>query len=163
MAYIVSSLLRKAFEKSNHIIENHNIDELWKFLMLTPHDYGKCALFNETTRDIMQKIEFEHGGEEFDSRYPKGIPTRVVIEMKNGDSFDTGMIEFPGGHALNETVDLEMILQHKFKILGKLAMDKKELVNFVSNLESIDDMTNDQLQNIYDFNIKYADEPIDDI
>lgn len=58
----------------------------------------------------MEKIEFKHGGEEFDSRYPKGIPTRVIIEMKNGDVFDSDMVEFPGGHALNETVDLEKIL-----------------------------------------------------
>ena len=35
--------------------------------MLLPYDYGHKALYNETTRKLMTKIEFEHGGEEYDS------------------------------------------------------------------------------------------------
>jgi len=30
--------------------------------MLVPEDYGKEALFNKTTRELMTKINFVHGG-----------------------------------------------------------------------------------------------------
>jgi len=44
---------------------------------------------------------------------------------------------FPGGHAMNDSVDTGSVLQHKFKQLGKLAMTQQDLVNFVVQLESI--------------------------
>jgi len=50
---------------------------MWKDLMLAPIDYGYDAVFNQKTKEIMDKIEFIHGGKEYDSRYPDGIPTRV--------------------------------------------------------------------------------------
>ena len=60
-------------------MQEKSLDELWKYLMLLPADYGKNALFNEVTRNLMGKIEFEHGGAEYDSQYPKGIPTSISI------------------------------------------------------------------------------------
>ena len=33
---------------------------------------------------------------------------------------------FPSGHARNETADLKGILDHKFKLLGALALEKKD-------------------------------------
>lgn len=77
MVYILSSVLRKAFEKQDNITKEHTPEDLWKYLMLLPHDYGKDALYNEVTRKLMTKIEFEHGGKEYDDQYPKGIPTSV--------------------------------------------------------------------------------------
>lgn len=66
MVYIISTMLRKALEKKSMLKQLNNedgqLEEIWKHLMLTPHDYGKDALFNETTRSIMDKIEFAHGG-----------------------------------------------------------------------------------------------------
>lgn len=161
MVYILSSVLRKAFEKQEHLAQEHSLTDLWKYLMLLPADYGKNALFNEVTRKLMTKIEFEHGGAEYDSQYPKGIPTNISIETANGKSFDSGMVLFPGGHSQNETVSLTSIMQHKFIRLGSLALEKEELVQFVSNLENIKELTNEQLTDIYDCNIKYSDEPID--
>lgn len=58
MVYIISTLLRKAFEKVDRVKEAKDLEDLWKTLMLTPLDYGKEALFNETTRKIMSKIDF---------------------------------------------------------------------------------------------------------
>jgi len=46
-------------------------------LLLTPEDYSQSAIFNEKTRALMEKIEFEYGGEEYDALYPQGIPTSV--------------------------------------------------------------------------------------
>jgi 2-methylcitrate dehydratase len=109
----------------------------------------------------MQTIEFEHGGKEYDDLYPRGIPTSMTITTKSGETFDSGLVEFPGGHAANQTVNLTNILQHKFVRLGQLALQKEELIEFVSNLENIADLNNEQLQNIYDCNIKFSDEPID--
>ena len=137
------------------------MDDLWKYLMLLPKDYSQAALFNPVTRKLMETIEFHHGGKEYDDLYPKGIPTSISITTKSGETFDSGLVEFPGGHAANETVTLTNILQHKFVRLGQLALKQEELIEFVSNLENISDLNNEQLQNIYDCNIKFSDEPID--
>ena len=59
-----------------------NLDELWKLLMLAPKDYGAEAIYDKTTRNLMEKIIFEHGGPEYDKRYPDGIPTSVEITLK---------------------------------------------------------------------------------
>ena len=71
-------------EKYEHIKESHSLDELWKSLMLTPKDYGKDAIIDEKTRKIMEKITFEHGGKEYDEKYPEGIPTSIQIKTKSG-------------------------------------------------------------------------------
>lgn len=41
MVYITASLLRKAFNKYDRVLEEKgNVDEMWKTLMLTPLDYS---------------------------------------------------------------------------------------------------------------------------
>lgn len=52
MAYIVSTLLRKALQGA---------DADWRSLMLSPYDYSREAIFDPLTRSLMQKIEFNHG------------------------------------------------------------------------------------------------------
>ena len=84
MAYIVSSVMRNAFEKHEKISQDASMDDLWKYLMLLPKDYSQAALFNPTTRKLMETIEFYHGGKEYDDLYPKGIPTSISITTKNG-------------------------------------------------------------------------------
>ncbi len=71
MVYIVANLFRKAFSRYDRVIESKgNIDEMWKTLMLSPIDFSKPMLNNEVTRQLMEKIEFAHGGEEYDAKYP---------------------------------------------------------------------------------------------
>lgn len=94
--------------------------------MLEPIDYGYDAVFNPKTRAIMDKIQFAHGGEEYDRRYPDGIPTRVQITV-NGQDFDSGMVMYPGGHARNTTIDLKNVLDHKFSLIGKLGVSTRSL------------------------------------
>ena len=84
MVYIFSTMLRKAFEKYDHLKEEHDIDSLWKYLMLSPYDYSGDALYNEQTRSLMEKITFEHGGPKFDAGYPEGIPTEIQITTADG-------------------------------------------------------------------------------
>ena len=70
---------------------------------------------------------------------------------------------FPGGHARNDTVSLNEILKHKFKVLGKLSLEKNEMIRLKIQLDNMADLSNEDLQDIYDCNIKFADEPIDEI
>merc|ERR1712151_1246219 len=98
MAYIISTLIRKAIEHPDLYKDTENLDNLWKKLMLSPHDYGAEALFNKGTRNLMDKIVFSHGGEEYDKNYPLGIPTSLIITMADGTKHDSKMVLFPSGH-----------------------------------------------------------------
>ena len=52
---------------------------------------------------------------------------------------------------------------HKFKVLGKLGLEKQELIRFMVNIQNISEMSNEDLQDIYDCNIKFSEESIDDL
>ena len=159
MVYIVSAMLKKAsgvvdsdgigfFDKSN--------DEVWKRLMLTPYDFDIDAITNETTRSIMKTIVFDHGGSVFDEKYPDGIPTSVLITMKSGDVFDSGLIMYPSGHARNKTCDLSDILQAKFAMHGQIAMDDPSIV--IDRCKNIAKLDSDSMQSIWD--IPLANRPV---
>jgi 2-methylcitrate dehydratase len=62
----------------------------------------------------MGKISFEHGGKEYDEKYPEGIPTSLTVKFKNGIEDESGFIMFPEGHASCISSHLENILIHKF-------------------------------------------------
>eukprot|EP00330_Aristerostoma_sp_ATCC50986_P012561 CAMPEP_0114586062 /NCGR_PEP_ID=MMETSP0125-20121206/9401_1 /TAXON_ID=485358 ORGANISM="Aristerostoma sp., Strain ATCC 50986" /NCGR_SAMPLE_ID=MMETSP0125 /ASSEMBLY_ACC=CAM_ASM_000245 /LENGTH=537 /DNA_ID=CAMNT_0001781355 /DNA_START=62 /DNA_END=1675 /DNA_ORIENTATION=+ len=163
MVYIISTLLRKALEIRDFNQRNfQSFDEVWKLLMLEPKDYGHEALNNPITRRIMEKITFEHGGPQYDTKYPDGIPTSVIINAKNGQTYDSNMVMYPSGHARNTSADLEGILNHKFKLLGNLALRSDQVEECVNNLQNLDKLTNAQLQDIYNYEIKYADKSIDE-
>jgi 2-methylcitrate dehydratase len=53
------------------------MEGLFKHLMLTPFDYNQEAIYHPVTRSLMDKIQFHHGGEEYDSKYPEGIPSSI--------------------------------------------------------------------------------------
>jgi len=114
MVYIIATLLRKA-------IEGKTSD--WKTLMLSPYDYDKAAIFNTTTRALMEKFSFAHGGKEYDDRYPDGIPTSLVITTDTGEKLDSGLVMYPVGHARNTTADLNAYLDAKWKLLGGMAVE----------------------------------------
>jgi 2-methylcitrate dehydratase len=110
--------------------------------MLLPHDFDKSALNNSLTRALMAKMTFEHGGTEYDAKYPDGIPTSIVIHDEEGAAFDSGLVMYPGGHARNamgpDKIELKDVLAHKFESLARLAGDPKALVPRLSNLEKKD-------------------------
>src|SRR6185503_1756929 len=66
MVYIIATLLRKAFERRR---------SGWKELMLVPADYDDASLYHPLTRSLIDRIDFRHGGPEYDAKYPDGIPT----------------------------------------------------------------------------------------
>jgi 2-methylcitrate dehydratase len=157
MAYIVATLLRKALEyKQQHgslPTEGGAFDSVWKVLMLDPHDYmeDESAIFHPLTRKLMTKITFEHGGPEYDAKYPDGIPTSLVITDNDGKTYDSGLVMYPAGHSRNTTADLEDILQHKFDLLGKLALnDPKPIIERFNNIANLGA---EEVRSLHDFEI----------
>jgi len=148
MVYIVATLLRKAIEAGD-AADNQTPDELWKALMLTPHDYGDEALFNPLTRKLMERIAFEHGGPEYDARYPDGIPTSIAVTA-GGQEYDSGLIMYPIGHARNTTADLDGVLAHKFLMHGTLGLPQgADVAAAVAKLNRLDELSSDELGKIY--------------
>jgi 2-methylcitrate dehydratase len=101
----------------------------------------------------MTKMSFEHGGSDYDAKYPDGIPTSMVITDDKGSVFDSGLVMYPGGHARNDMgpdkVDLKDILTHKFQCLGSLAFnDPKPVVGALLSLET---RSAAQVASLYDF------------
>lgn len=143
MVYIVGTLLRKAMEfYSAGVLETDDKpshDEVWKQLMLTPYDYHASAISNQKTHELIEKMAFEHGGPDYDAKYPDGIPTSVVLHLKDGRTLDSGMVMYPAGHARNTTANLSGILKHKFNLLASLAVgDVAFLVDRLNTLETLE-------------------------
>lgn len=131
--------------------------------MLGPLDFTKKALFDHETIKLMKKIDVIDGGDTYNKHYPEGLPSSLNIYMKDGKRFSSGMTKFPCGHASNKTVDDKLLLHNKFGRFGNLAMDQRELIQFIVNLQNIDEMTNEELKNIYNCNINFdKNAPIDE-
>lgn len=165
MVYIVSTILRKAFEDKDfnaRLPSLTNLDEVWKTLMLEPKDYGHKALFNQNTRDLMAKCTFTHGGKSYDEKYPEGIPTSISVTLKDGKKFDSGFVMFPSGHARNTTANLKDILNYKNNLLGRLALGETELKEKLSKLNSIESATNKDLQKFYECKINMRKYSVDE-
>lgn len=163
MVYIISTLLRKALEDPELYKNIDHLDDLWMKLMLSPYDYGAEAVINEKTKSLMHKHTFTHGGKEYDDKYPDGIPTSIVITMKDGTKYDSGMVLYPSGQARNQEQDLNKILAYKFRLLGKLAVEEAELESMIENMSNLENKTNKELQDIYHCNIKYANKCVDSL
>ncbi|MCA9307660.1 MAG: MmgE/PrpD family protein, partial [Phycisphaerales bacterium] len=146
MVYIVATLLRKALAAQK---------ATWTDLMLEPYDYAADAIHNERTRALMERIEFAHGGDEYDRRYPDGIPTSVVIADTDATEFDSGMVMYPAGHARNTTADLKGILAHKFNLLGRLVLE--DPAPLIARFENLADKSADQIRDLHDFEIRTRD------
>lgn len=150
MAYIVATLIRKARDLG--ALPGSN-DEVWKELMLSPYDYqvADTAIYQPETRALMQKIDFRHGGAEYDAKYPEGIPTSISI-TSGGRTYDSGLVMFPAGHARNTSADLRDILRHKAQMLGEIAFPEgADVAGLVARLDSIGEMGAAELARITDF------------
>jgi 2-methylcitrate dehydratase len=154
MVFIIARLLAKA---SAHGVPDSN-DEAWMALMLEPADYGRAAIQDTATRAIMEKIRFEHGGEEFDRRYPDGIPTAIAVRA--GDrSWESGLVMYPAGHCRNTTADLRRILDRKFELLGGLAVDG-DASPLVNRALGVGGLNAEELMGLYDLELAKRD-PVD--
>lgn len=114
MVYIIATVLRKAFEQRR---------AGWRELMLMPGDYDDASLIHPVTRRLMERIEFRHGGPEYDAKYPDGIPTMLEIDHEKLGQHSSGLVMYPAGHARNTTANLDDFLTHKFRLLAALGVE----------------------------------------
>lgn len=154
MVYIVSTLLRKAIEASSADTASLGTtnDDWWCHLMLGPHDYAPDAIMHPVTRSLMEKISFEHGGPEYDAKYPDGIPTSLQITLSDGSTVDSGLVMYPSGHARNTSADLRRILDSKFDLLGGIASPKSGAL--VKKLMKLESLSAKALRNLWDIPLK---------
>lgn len=148
MAYIVATVLRRALERGAVPVGGGSNAEAWKELMLLPDDYAEedSAIFHPLTRSLMAKIEFLHGGPDYDAKYPEGIPTSLVIRMNSGGTFDSGLVMFPAGHARNTAAPLAEILRQKWTRLGAIAFGSGAAAEeAIERFESVADSSAEKL------------------
>ncbi|MBL8065487.1 MAG: MmgE/PrpD family protein [Chthonomonadaceae bacterium] len=162
MAYIVATLLRKASESPSEIGQSKqgSNGQLWKSLMLMPTDYAvnDSGVFNPATKTLMDKIEFSHGGPDYDAKYPDGIPTSVKITTKGGTVLESGLVMYPAGHARNTSANLHDILDHKFRLLSTIAIpDGEDPDRLVAALQALPSLTAFELAGITDWDIAHRD------
>jgi 2-methylcitrate dehydratase len=155
MVYIVGTMLRKAIElaqskRSGTLGADDNA--YWKALMLSPYDYDPKAIKHAGTRALMAKIEFAHGGPDYDRRYPDGIPTSIAVVTADGKTYDSGLVMYPAGHARNTVADLKGILHHKANLLGELA--SKSPATIIERLNRLPQLSSAELAVLHDFAIE---------
>jgi len=169
MVYILASHLKKAYDLGyDKISEIDNNTEMWKRLMLLPLDYDENALYNNITRELMNKIQFEHGGKEYDENYPKGIPTKLSIHTQSKIYTESEMVMFPSGHARNSTADLKEILGHKWSNMAAITkgdyhnerggdVEGQQIIKKLTNLK---DKTVKEIDDLYNIPITVTDKYI---
>ena len=146
MVYIIGTLLRKALDRR---AAGETVS--WNDLMLEPGDYDGSAIHDSRTHALIERMEFAHGGPDYDKRYPDGIPTSVQITDDKGSAYDSGLVMYPTGHARNTRADLHAALGHKFQLLGRLAFDDPTPI--IDRYNSIATLSADAIQTINDYSI----------
>jgi 2-methylcitrate dehydratase len=151
MLYIIATLLRKAIDARRGGWEGK---DGWRQLMLVPADYSedRSALFHPLTRELMARIDFRHGGPDYDRRYPDGIPTTVDVEHARLGSVTSGLVMYPTGHARSTTGDLPALLEHKFRLLAGLGVDDVDAL--VARFTKLAAKSPRDTAELYDFRIR---------
>jgi 2-methylcitrate dehydratase len=162
MVYIVATLVRKAAEDSGFRVQEvrgqrsevRGQNSAWKEWMLMPEDYSDAAIMHPLTRQIMAKIDFRHGGAEYDAKYPDGIPTTLEIEHRTLGKLSSGLVMYPEGHARNTSGNLAALLSHKFQKLARVGVrNVGALEKRLSNLAS---KSAAEIQQLYSFEIEHV-------
>lgn len=159
MVFIVSRLLLKAIGSGSEVMKakaKEGMDALWKHLLLTPFDYSPEALADEDTKKLMNLIQFEHGGKEYDDKYPEGIPSSLVVTSKYGE-FQSGFVMFPAGHARNTDNDLEGILSNKFAELGAIAVGSDKVHWMMERFSNLGEKSAQEIKELYNVPIAFQD------
>lgn len=141
MVYIVATLLRKALQSRK---------AGWRELMLVPADYDEAALVDPLTRSLMTRIEFRHGGPDYDAKYPDGIPTTLEIDHATLGRLSSGLVMYPEGHARNTSGNRDSLLAHKFRALASLGVANPD---DLYQRFTLDGKSAADIASLYDFNI----------
>jgi len=152
MVYIIATLLRKAIERAAAVTSParpHDEISLWQDLMLLPADYDDTALFHPITRELMQRIEFVHGGAEYDQKYPDGIPTTIELVHQTAGALSSGLVMYPQGHARCERTHLATLLAAKFERLTETAVT--DIAALYQRFSTIGLKSAEEIRTLYDF------------
>ena len=85
--------------------------------MLLPEDYSDTAIADKEVKHIIKKIHIVHGGPDYDSLYPEGIPTSVSIDHDQLGTLNGGRCVFPLGHAKSDQSATVSLVEEKFERL----------------------------------------------
>ncbi|MEX2092414.1 MAG: hypothetical protein WD971_07040, partial [Pirellulales bacterium] len=151
MVYIIATLLRKAFETRRAGWDGQSG---WQRLMLVPDDYAEndSALFHPLTRELIARIDFRHGGPEFDRKYPDGIPTTVDVDHTKLGKLTSGLVMYPAGHARSTAGNLASLLDHKFRLLAGLGVDDTDAL--LARFSNLKEKSPQAIASLYDFQIR---------
>ena len=142
MVYIIATLLRKAFEQRR---------AGWQELMLVPADYNDATMYHPLTRRLIERIEFLHGGADYDAKYPDGIPTSIEIVHATLGNVSSGLVMYPEGHARNTSGNLDKLLAHKFRLLAGSGRGRRRRP--LSAFTGLAKKSADEIARLYDFEI----------
>src|SRR5262245_11925692 len=152
MVYIVATLLRKAIESAAGGRWPRDATAMWHELILLPTDYSDTAIMHPLTRQLMERIDFRHGGADFDSKYPDGIPTSIEIDHAALGTVSSGLVMYPEGHARNTSGNLDQLLTEKFvKLAGLGVHDSAALLKRVAHMSA---KSAREIADLYCFEIK---------
>lgn len=138
MVYIIATLLRKAIETNT---------TGWRELMLTPEDYNDAAIFHPLTRELMAKIDFRHGGPEYDAKYPDGIPTTLEVTHSELGKLSSGLVMYPMGHARHSGEGFAELLEHKFDTFAAMGCD--DVAALRQRVGRVRDLSAEQVRAMY--------------
>jgi len=99
----------------------------------------------------MERIDFRHGGAEYDAKYPDGIPTSVEIEHRALGKLSSGLVMYPEGHARNESGNLASLLEHKFRRLAGLGV--RDVAGLRQRLSGLAGKSAAEIRELYNFEI----------
>jgi len=114
-------------------------------------DYDEAALLHPLTRSLMDKIEFVHGGPEYDAKYPDGIPTTVEFDHRSLGRLSSGLVMYPEGHARNASGNLPGLLSHKFRALAGMGVSNVDSLH--NRFRSLENMDSEGLKKLFDFEL----------
>ena len=124
---------------------------LWRELILLPDDYSDASLLDPLTRSLMEKIEFRHGGPDYDAKYPDGIPTSLEIEHARLGTCSSGLVMYPEGHARNTSGRLDELLAHKVRRLAALGV--RDVNGLITRFSNRADKSAEEIRDLYGFEL----------
>ncbi|MFM8952030.1 MAG: MmgE/PrpD family protein, partial [Planctomycetaceae bacterium] len=86
----------------------------WESLMLLPDDYAADMIASGAVKRLIERIEIEHGGAEYDRLYPEGIPTSVAVDHARRGTLGGELVRFPLGHARSDAARTAAVVELKF-------------------------------------------------
>lgn len=149
LVYILATLLRKAQDAVRKGDWPQDEAAAWQRLMLLPEDYDEAALFDPRTRQLMSRIQFAHGGRDYDARYPDGLPASVEIVHRTLGSRFSGLVLYPPGHARWNDPRLITLLESKFDRLAARGVADPAALR--QRLHRLPEMTTDEVEKLYSF------------